>query len=123
VKLLPKACLAENLKAFKLDRYVCFLGIPDGYVDNWSDLTMNCTTGGDFIAQKVTNFTVEYASGFALIPSYFKKQDVDPTLKSFNSYYFKTFPRIDLIGPLFKWSYYRRTYYLDKRIWIYGWKN
>jgi len=99
VKLTPKAAVTDNLIGIKLDRFNCFLGVPDGYTEVWNDLTLNCTTGGDFVVQKVTNFTVGYASGFSTIPSYFRKQDVDPTLSSFNTYFFKTFPRIDLIGP------------------------
>ena len=97
VRLKPKLQTYDKFAGIKLGMFNCAYRNLENYKSNSTDMIINCDSG-DNIVEKITNFTVNFASGFSIISSFLLKQDVDPNLANFSSYYLKVFPRVDEIN-------------------------
>ena len=84
VRLKPKLQTYDKFAGIKLGMFNCAYRNLENYKSNSTDMIINCDSG-DNIVEKITNFTVNFASGFSIISSFLLKQDLDPNLANFSS--------------------------------------
>jgi hypothetical protein len=98
LRLTPRAGTPTTLKDVKLGRNNCVPIIPEDFNYNYNDVILSCNTGASFSAERISDYMINYMSGYTNKPTYAIKQDVDPTLATKNNYYFKAFPMISYIS-------------------------